>query len=237
MFSVGEVSKEWCEKSQIPVWFELSTSSTNTIAKTKVISEQPITLYLTNHQTAGRGRGENTWSDTSGGQFLSSWVFQMRQPPQPVLSPALGLAVWKAMQATFPWMPLSLKAPNDLYCGSQKLAGLLIENVAHGNSHRLIVGIGMNVLKAPADVETATSLASLATDGALTADVWMNVMDRLLLELSLAISQTRGGLKADQRQSLLFALNRFPKLSSPYTKIDEDGSLWNESGKINWSEL
>jgi BirA family transcriptional regulator, biotin operon repressor / biotin---[acetyl-CoA-carboxylase] ligase len=236
MFAVGEISKEWCEKSQIPVWFELSTSSTNTVAKNKLISEQPISIYLTNHQTSGRGRGDRTWSDTSGGQFLSSWVFQMRQPPQPVLSPALGLAVWTAMKASFPWLSLSLKAPNDLYLGDKKLAGLLIENVASGNSHRLIVGIGLNVWKSPADVSTSVCLADQCA-AELTPDLWLNVMDRLLLELSLAVSQTRGTLKLLQQRSLLQALNLFPGLSKPYTRVDEDGSLWLDSQKINWSEL
>jgi BirA family transcriptional regulator, biotin operon repressor / biotin---[acetyl-CoA-carboxylase] ligase len=236
MFAVGEISKEWCEKSQIPVWYEMSTSSTNTIAKTKLISDQPISVYLTNHQTSGRGRGEHTWSDTSGGQFLSSWVFQMRQPPQPVLSPALGLAVWTAMRASFPWLALSLKAPNDLYLGDKKLAGLLIENVASGNSHRLIVGIGLNVWKSPADVSTSVCLADHCASE-LTPDLWLNVMDRLLLELSLAVSQTRGNLKPQQQQSLKQALNLFPGLAKPYTRVDEDGSLWVGTQKINWSEL
>jgi BirA family biotin operon repressor/biotin-[acetyl-CoA-carboxylase] ligase len=236
MFAVGEVSKDWCEKSQIPVWFELSTSSTNSVAKNKIISEQPISLYLTNHQTAGRGRGDHTWSDTSGGQFLASWVFQMRQTPQPVLSPALGLAVWTAMKSSLPWLPLSLKAPNDLYLGEKKLAGLLIENVGMGNSHRLIVGLGLNVWKAPGDVAMAACLADQAA-GELTPELWMNVMDRLLLELSLAVSQTRGGLKPQQQKSLLQALNQFPGLPKPYRKIDEDGSLWTDDQKINWSEL
>ncbi len=236
MFAVGEISKEWCEKSQIPVWFEMSTSSTNTIAKTKTISEQPISLYLTNHQTSGRGRGDHTWSDTSGGQFLASWVFQMRQAPQPVLSPALGLAIWTAMKSSLPWLPLSLKAPNDLYLGDKKLAGLLIENVASGNSHRLIVGIGLNVWKSPPDVATSTSLADQCANE-LTPELWMNVMDRLLLEMSLAVSQTRATLKPTQQKSLQQALNLFPSLSKTYSKVDEDGSLWMDSQKINWSDL
>lgn len=236
MFAVAEISKDWCEKSQIPVWFEMSTSSTNMIAKTKVLADQPISLYLTNHQTSGRGRGEHSWTDTSGGQLLSSWVFQMRQAPQPVLSPALGLAIWTAMIASFPWLPLSLKAPNDLYLGDKKLAGLLIENVASGNSHRLIVGIGLNVWKSPADITTSTCLADHCS-AELAPDLWMNVMDRLLLEMSLAISQTRGTLKPQQQKSLLLALNLFPGLAKSYTRVDEDGSLWTDSQKISWSEL
>jgi len=236
MFNIGELSKDWCEKSRLPVKYELSVSSTNSVAKEKIISDQPISLYLSNHQTAGRGRGDHTWSDTSGGQLLSSWVFQMRLPPQPVLSPALGLAVWTAIKASFPWLDLSLKAPNDLYLGEKKTAGLLIENVGMGNSHRFIVGFGLNVWKAPTDVATSTCLADHMANE-LTPEIWLNVMDRLLLEMSLAVSQTRAVLKPQQQRALLQALNQFPGLEKPYLKVDDDGSLWTEAGQIKWSEL
>jgi BirA family biotin operon repressor/biotin-[acetyl-CoA-carboxylase] ligase len=236
MFSVSEISKTWGEKSQIPVWFAETTSSTNQVAKDLLISDQPISLYLTNHQTAGRGRGDNSWIDNSSGQFLASWVFQMRQSPQPVLSPALGLAVWTSLKATFPWLPLSLKAPNDIYLGPRKLAGLLIENVMRGDSHRLIVGIGMNVWQSPANVPTATCLADFASEE-LNSEIWINILDRLLLEMSLAISQTRSELKGQQCKALLEALNQFPGLPQTYQKIDKDGSLWTAQGKTNWSEL
>ena len=54
-----------------------------------------------------------------------------------------------------------LRWPNDILCGSRKLAGLIIEQPASG---QLIVGFGMNVLNepwndAPELKETATRLA------------------------------------------------------------------------------
>jgi BirA family biotin operon repressor/biotin-[acetyl-CoA-carboxylase] ligase len=237
-FKIGLVTKSWAESSQIPVWYESVTTSTNSIAKDHEIAEDPITLYLADHQTAGRGRGDHTWSDPQegGDALLSSWVFKMRKAPQPVLSPAIGLAVWTAFQASFPWLPLSLKAPNDLYLGHKKLAGLLIENVQQGSHHRLVVGLGVNILKAPSDVETSTCLAELMKTE-LNSESWINVLDRLLLEISLAVSQTKETLSAGQQQALLHALNRFPLLENPFEKIEKDGSLWKKEQKINWSEL
>lgn len=237
-FPIGSTTKAWAEKAQIPAWYEPLTTSTNAIAKNHVIAEAPITLYLTDHQTAGRGRGDHTWSDPQqGGQaLLSSWVFLMRKSPQPVMAPALGLAVWTAFHASFPQANLSLKAPNDLYLGKQKLAGLLVENIQQGDHHRLIVGLGVNVWGAPADVDTATSLAD-GLSFPLSTENWMNVLDRLLLEISLAVSQTRESLSDAQRHNLLNALNRFQLLDSPYENIEKDGSLWKNKNKINWSEL
>jgi BirA family biotin operon repressor/biotin-[acetyl-CoA-carboxylase] ligase len=242
MIAVGKISQKWAEQSQIPVWYQETTTSTNLIAKDQVISESPVTLYLADHQTQGRGRGSNTWlgADAGSGTLLSSWVFQMRNAPQPVLAPAIGLAVWTALKSSFPWMNFSLKAPNDIYLDEKKIAGILLESAQHsakGNPvHRLIVGLGINVWKSPSQIETAGSLIdSLSTE--LTEQNWIHVLDRLLLEISLGISQTAQALNENQRQSLKHALNLYPGLEMPYEKIDPDGSLWTFSQKINWSEL
>ena len=238
MIALAKLAQKWAEQSQIPVWYESQTTSTNQIAKDKVLADLPVSLYVTDHQTAGRGRGSNSWSteDSHSGSFLSSWVFQMRNPPQPVLSPAVGLAIWTALKSSFPWLDLSLKAPNDIYLKDKKIAGILLESVPHSHSHRLIVGFGLNVFSFPSEVETAGSLnPSLGI--VLTEQNWIHVLDRLLLEISLGISQTAQILNENQCQCLKFALNLFPLLKSPYDKVDPDGSLWTANGKINWSEL
>lgn len=235
---IGEISKQWAEKSNIPVWYEPVTSSTNQIAKENVITDQPVSLYLADHQTEGRGRGGTHWQDPKegGSCFLSSWVFLMRNSPQPVLAPAIGLAVWTALKASFPWLKLSLKAPNDIYLEDRKLAGILLESVQQGNHTRLIVGVGMNVLGFPSEVETAIALYDRCANE-LTETAWMNVLDRLLLEISLAVSQTKESLSSLQTQALLNSLNRFPFLEVPYRQVDPDGSLWKGEQKIVWSEL
>ena len=237
-FLVGKTSHDWAEKSQIAVWYAQETTSTNLIAKEGLAGTAPISLYLAEHQTAGRRRNNNTWSDAGekGSAFLSSWVFQLSKAPQPVLAPAIGLALWSSLSASFPWLAFSLKAPNDLYLNDKKLAGILIENVQQGSSHRLIVGLGLNVWKAPSDVYNSISLFDLLKED-LTETAWINVLDRLLLEMSLAISQTRTALSSTQCHGLLHALNKFPNLTTHYQKVDSDGSLLSSDRKINWSEL
>lgn len=237
-FPVGSLTQSWAQKSQIPVWYEPQTTSTNLIAKETVITEQPISIFITDHQTQGRGRGDHAWSDTGSDQssLLMTWVFLMRNPPQPVLSPAIGLAVWSALKTTFPWLDLSLKAPNDLYLGKDKLSGLLVENVQQGDHHRLLVGFGMNVWNTPPQVAQATSLGQHCGPE-LHENIWLNILDRLLLELSLTISQTKASLSPAQVQGLKFALNQFQGLSEPYTKVEADGSLWKNQTRTHWSEL
>lgn len=237
-FSVGKISHDWAEKSQIATWYAQQTASTNLIAKEGLAGLAPISLYVTDHQTAGRGRGSNSWSDSAenGSAFLSSWVFQLSKPPQPVLAPAIGLALWTALSASFPWLSWSLKAPNDLFLNGKKVAGILIENIQQGPAHRLIIGLGLNIRNTPSNVPDSISLSDLLGQD-LTETAWINVLDRLLLEMSLAVSQTRTHLSETQCHGLLYALNRFPQLTAPYEKVDTDGSLWVAGRKINWSEL
>lgn len=237
-FLVGKVSQDWANKSQIPTWYAQETTSTNVIAKEGLAGTAPITLYLAEHQTAGRGRGTNTWSEPSepGSGLASSWVFQLSKAPQPILAPAIGLALWTALSASFPWLALSLKAPNDIYLNDKKLTGILIENIQQGPTQRLIVGLGLNVWKTPANIANSISLYEVLKED-LTEAAWINVLDRLLLEMSLAISQTRTALSSNQCHGLLYALNQFPGLTTPYQKVDSDGNLWSSEKKINWSEL
>ena len=115
-------TRDWAERKKIPTWFQESTASTNTIAKEEPVSEEYASLYLCEKQTAGRGRQQNIWlqSETSG-QLFSSWVFNLAHAPQPILSALIGFGLFQALTKT--WGDLfSLKAPNDIYLGDQKLA-------------------------------------------------------------------------------------------------------------------
>src|SRR5262249_43297229 len=62
-------------------------------------------------------------------------------------------------------LKFSLKWPNDVLAGRQKLAGILLEAEAVPGGLAVVVGIGTNVMAAPADTPTpATSLRALGID-------------------------------------------------------------------------
>lgn len=239
MFKVGVTTEAWAKKSGIPCAYSESTTSTNHIAKNEKISASAIiSVYVTDHQSAGRGRSDHTWQAPAGQTLLSSWVFEMNQNPQPVLSAAIGLAVYRAFQTTWPWLPWSLKAPNDLYIADKKVAGLLIENVQEGSQNRLVIGLGLNVFAHP-DLATATSLheALRTHTQSLTAKEWEEALDRLLLELSLAVSQTGAQLSEAQCLALQQALNQLPLLKEKYRQVLPDGSLVAGKTQTHWSDL
>ena len=58
--SISESTAEWAKQRQTALVFTPETGSTNDDAKKKAFQENAdVVLYLTGHQTAGRGRGQN----------------------------------------------------------------------------------------------------------------------------------------------------------------------------------
>jgi BirA family biotin operon repressor/biotin-[acetyl-CoA-carboxylase] ligase len=115
-------------------------------------------VVLTDRQTAGRGRNGRRWASESG---QGIWMTVVERPNDPsavdVLSLRLGLHAARALDRFAP-APVRVKWPNDLYVGTAKLAGILVE--ARWRSGRIdwvAIGIGVNV-RAPADVANAASL-------------------------------------------------------------------------------
>lgn len=161
----------------------------------------------------------------------------MASAPQPVLAPALGLAVFRAFVATWPDLPFSLKAPNDLFCGDKKIAGLLLENLQQGEKIRLSLGLGINVFSKP-DVPTSGSLAEFLSLPRLSELGWNLFLDRLWLEMVSAMRETKNTLTENQCESLKYALNRNPKLSQAIEKVLPEGSLVYTGGqRVEWHSL
>jgi BirA family biotin operon repressor/biotin-[acetyl-CoA-carboxylase] ligase len=117
-------------------------------------------LVAARHQTAGRGRGKNTWWSTDGALtfsiLLDPAAFQIGTANWPQLSLATAVAVCDAL--TLELNPqsesrnpqsarLAIKWPNDVMLDGAKVCGILIESPggAAPAKDRLIIGIGVNV--------------------------------------------------------------------------------------------
>lgn len=240
---IGQVSHQWADSQKIISTYFKTTDSTNTQAKSQAFTEKAfnenLILYFADEQTGGKGRGNNTWSSgRSGSQLLSTWSFLIEEPPMPVASPLIGLALHRAALSTWPFLNWNLKAPNDLFIGEKKVAGLLIETLAQGEDNRLLIGLGLNVLASPSDVPTATSLAKeLGAATPLLAQDWISFLERLIFEFSIAIQLSFEPLNTTSRASLLAALNKHPLLKETYVGIDEEANLKTANRQISWQEL
>lgn len=116
------------------------------------------TVVIADEQTAGRGRGGRRWTSRPG-QGL--WMTLLERPGTAsgldVLSLRIGLHAAPVLDL-FSSERVQIKWPNDLYVGSQKLAGILVEaRWRDQKADWVAIGIGVNVV-APPDVETAVGL-------------------------------------------------------------------------------
>ena len=138
------------------------TDSTNDEVRRRAAAGAPDGLWvLADIQTAGRGRRGSAWvSEASGNLYCSALVRPLpKSPPLQQLSFVAAVAVQEALAAYAPMV--RIKWPNDIMAGPAKLAGILLERFLGGGEDIIIIGIGINLARAPENVERpATSLLS-----------------------------------------------------------------------------
>jgi BirA family transcriptional regulator, biotin operon repressor / biotin---[acetyl-CoA-carboxylase] ligase len=152
---------------------QIGSTNAEALVRARLGERGPIWL-VTSEQTAGRGRRHRPWIAPRGN--LASSIVELIDTSPAVaatLGFAAGLALEQALRqlsveaslrsAGSDTMKFLLKWPNDVLCGPNKLAGILLEAEAvadHGLA--VVVGIGTNVVAAPEGTPTpATSLAAL----------------------------------------------------------------------------
>jgi BirA family biotin operon repressor/biotin-[acetyl-CoA-carboxylase] ligase len=108
-------------------------------------------VVVADHQTAGRGRRERSWSAPPGSALLASVLLRPRLPVEHrhLVVVAAGLAAVESVASTVGVRP-GLKWPNDVLAGDpeRKLAGILAE-VGAGDA--VVLGMGLNLRGAAVD--------------------------------------------------------------------------------------
>jgi BirA family biotin operon repressor/biotin-[acetyl-CoA-carboxylase] ligase len=135
------------------------TGSTNAdlIAAARDGAAEGLAL-LADAQTAGRGRAERTWHSPSGNLHLSVLLRPGGKAERVgQIGILAALAVADLLDAL--GVAVRLKWPNDVLVDGAKIAGVLVEGAVDGEALAwAVVGIGLNVATAPADLP-ATALA------------------------------------------------------------------------------
>ncbi len=241
-FSVFTETQSWLKNSKLNYSAKNILESTNDLAKDEALFVKDLKkIYLADEQSKGRGRGQNTWSSPkSGAALMMTWSFDCEQPPQPVASPLFGLAVYRAIASSFVSVeadtgPLSMKAPNDIYLGAKKVAGLLIEIVKQGSRHRLVVGVGINIFSSPSEILTS---GHLSTGLQINSTNWANFLSELDREMTLAAEHSSAtALSESSRTEIIRALNLFVGLERPYKSMSPFGDLATDSSIVSWRNL
>jgi BirA family transcriptional regulator, biotin operon repressor / biotin---[acetyl-CoA-carboxylase] ligase len=141
---------------------EESPSTNAYVAQRARAGEAPGLVVVAEHQTAGRGRLDRSWTTPARAALTLSLLVSPGDVPAarwPWLPLLTGLAVVDGLRRSCD-VAASLKWPNDVLVGDLKVAGLLVERVDRPGGPVAVVGIGVNVstTRAELPVETATSL-------------------------------------------------------------------------------
>jgi len=124
----------------------IETGSTNTDLLAAAAAGAPDRSVLyTDHQRAGRGRLDRTWTAPPGTNLLVSILFRVAPDDPGELTRRIGLAAIDAVHTTSE-VSAVLKWPNDVLVDGGKLAGILAQR---GPGGEVVVGLGLNVGWAP----------------------------------------------------------------------------------------
>jgi biotin-[acetyl-CoA-carboxylase] ligase BirA-like protein len=146
-------------------------------------------LVTAEEQIAGKGRRRPDWWSGPAGSNLA--VSLMMSPPVKPLE-SLGLHAACAMADAMapildPTSSLSLKWPNDILLNGAKVAGILVETSEKKGESYALLGVGVNVLKAPpAEIVpySTTCLAAHSSQAQLRTRLlgaWLWALEKRLL--------------------------------------------------------
>jgi BirA family biotin operon repressor/biotin-[acetyl-CoA-carboxylase] ligase len=200
--------------------------SSNTVAMQAAAEGAPAgSVFLAEEQTAGRGRGANSWQSARSTGIYCSVILRPALPPSDVLVLALatGLAVRAAIAQVDAGVIADLKWPNDVLIDGRKVCGILAEMNAEATRVRyMVVGIGINVNQQSFPKELEAEATSLRL---VTGSQWSRVAVAAALLKSLDREYRDLVEDPEARRSIL---DRFTEQSSwvrgKPVRVEENGS-------------
>jgi len=123
--------------------------------------ELNATVIIAGRQTRGVGRGVRKWESPQGGLYLNWMRSGLSQETIGRLPMIAAAAAYRAV-VDLGVSSAVIKWPNDILVDGRKLAGILV-HARQGTTYRATVGMGVNLLSAPAvdsgAAQPATALA------------------------------------------------------------------------------
>lgn len=211
--------------------------STNKFAST--LSDQNSigegTIVVADFQTQGRGQKGKNWESHSGKNLLVSFIYFpsfLSIQDQFLLSKWVALAVQKTV-AHFTKSEASIKWPNDIYIGPEKLAGLLLENsISGGKIKSCIAGIGLNVNQTEFDASlNATSLKTITGNDFVLDDV-LNYLDEQMQHFYFLLQSGKHSILDEMYLEKLYKRNVSSKFIYRDEIITAKIEMVDKSGKL-----
>jgi BirA family biotin operon repressor/biotin-[acetyl-CoA-carboxylase] ligase len=145
-----------------------TVDSTNAEAKRRADRGEPGPLWIWSaRQSKGRGRAGREWTSQVGNLFASLLIrLNCPLPTASQLALVAGIAAYETVAKLIAYegrSGLLLKWPNDVLLSEEKVAGMLLENVAgtKSNNSVVVIGTGINLANHPENLpHPAISLAA-----------------------------------------------------------------------------
>jgi BirA family biotin operon repressor/biotin-[acetyl-CoA-carboxylase] ligase len=219
--------------------------STNSAAFERARTGETGPIWIVaRRQTRGRGRSGRGWTSPEGNLY-ASLLQRLACSPAVVhqLSLVAGVAVIDAIREAAGEIKLPglrLKWPNDVLIGDAKCAGILAESQMgeRGAEVTAVIGVGVNLVSHPADLERATT--DLASHGANATPHQM--LDALAPSMERWLEIWDGGrgfariraawLERGGRVGESLSVNTgSERIAGTFVDLDADGALLMQDGQ------
>ena len=203
-------------------------STNDTLQEMARSGAPPGTFVVAGEQTRGRGRQRRSWISQAGLGLSLSVLF--RPPPGPPTHWTLGAAV-AACDAcrSLGAVTTSIKWPNDLLIGPDKVGGILVETRSAGVAvGELILGLGVNVHHNSEEI-AAMGLHAVTSLRLAVASGIVGGRTKLAGEFLRRLDAIAGTIEAGDWASVASAwLDRAPRaIDAPVTITAPGGTRWN----------
>jgi len=172
------------------------------------------TVVRADTQTAGRGQYGSRWL-SKGSQNLTLSVIFYPVWLETIAQFYLSMAVALALRDTLlPYLPVTVKWPNDIYVHGRKTAGVLIQNAIGGSGlQSSVVGIGLNVNQTVFPSEISQKATSIALETGRNFNL-NHLQDALFENLERRYLQLRAGQREALYKEYTAALYRINEVAS-----------------------
>tara|TARA_B100000405_G_scaffold168234_1_gene117676 strand:+ start:277 stop:1005 length:729 start_codon:yes stop_codon:yes gene_type:complete len=211
--------------------------STNSYLK-KLLNKESLddlTVVVSKHQTQGRGRNGNVWSNKPSLNLAFSIYKRFSDfeiDKKFMLNVISSISVYETLKK-YNLLDLTIKWPNDIMTANKKISGILIENNIRGNSIKnSVIGIGININQSEfKNLPNATSI--FIETGKL------NSVETMVHELQKTLNKNFDEFKTNERALLNtynrllyrkneisnFSSNDIGKFQGKIIKVDIDGEI------------
>ena len=209
------------------------TDSTNRWMKENGTGEMVV---VADYQTAGKGCGSNSWESERGQNLLFSVMIHpksLQAKNQFIITQVVSVALCKTLDR-YVQSQISIKWPNDIYVGDEKICGVLIENRLQGRMIKdTIIGIGLNVNQTEfkSDAPNPVSLKQLTgkdTDRDELLKAFLDILNECC-ESATCIADYKARLYRREGKHLFITQNN--TFEASIVDVKDDGRLMLEDEK------